>query len=699
MTSLIDYAKLGAIGIITVNNPPVNALSTGVPQGIMESLEKGLSDPAVKAFILKGGGNTFIAGADIREFGKPKQPGVPTLFELLPMLEGSSKPVIAAVHGAALGGGLEVALACHFRCAAPEAKLGLPEVRLGLLPGGGGTQRLPRLIGVEPALDLILSGEHISAARALSLGVIDEVLNGEFLSAVLDFANRVVSEGRPPRVISRMTAVLNPASPPDYFNGVRKSLEKKARGYLAPFLIVDCVEAAVKLPFGEGRTKERELFKQCVESRQSKALRHVFFAEREAGKIPDVPKDTPTKTIKSAGVIGAGTMGGGIAMNFANAGIPVQLIERSQELLDKGLEVIWKNYANSVKKGGLSQSEMDKRMGLIVGSTSYDALGDVDVAVEAAFEEMGVKREIFQALDRTCKAGAILATNTSTLDVNEIAAVTGRPEDVIGLHFFSPANVMRLLEVVRGAKSSKETVATSMKLAKTLNKLGVLVGVCDGFVGNRMVAKYTREAHFLLEEGTLPQQVDRALYDFGMAMGPFAMGDLAGLDIGWAIRKRRAATRPKDERYSTIADQICELGRFGQKTGAGFYRYEEGSRTPVPDPVVEEIICKTSAKSGVERRQISDEEIIERCIYPLVNEGARILEEGMALRASDIDLIYINGYGFPAHHGGPMFYAETAGLPKVYESMSRYAEVHGDYWKPAPLLKRLVEQGKGFGDL
>jgi 3-hydroxyacyl-CoA dehydrogenase len=436
-----------------------------------------------------------------------------------------------------------------------------------------------------------------------------------------------------------------------------------------------------------------------VESRQSKALRHVFFAEREAGKIPDIPKDTPTRTIKSAGVIGAGTMGGGIAMNFANAGIPVRLIERSQELLDKGLGVIGKNYANTVKKGGLSQAEMDKRMRLIVGSTSYDVLGDVDVVVEAAFEEMGVKREIFQTLDRTCKAGAILATNTSTLDVNEIAAVTGRPEDVIGLHFFSPANVMRLLEVVRGAKSSKETVATSMKLAKSLNKLGVLVGVCDGFVGNRMVAKYTREAHFLLEEGALPQQVDRALYDFGLAMGPFAMGDLAGLDIGWAIRKRRAATRPKDERYSTVADQICELGRFGQKTGAGFYRYEEGNRTPIPDPVVEEIIVKTSGKMGIERREISDQEIIERCIYPLVNEGAKILEEGMALRASDIDLIYINGYGFPAHRGGPMFYAETVGLSRVYESMCRYAEIHGDYWKPAPLLKRLVEQGKGFGDL
>lgn len=699
MSSLVDYAIQGAIGVITVNNPPVNALSTGVPQGIIESIEKGTGDPTVKAFILRGGGSTFIAGADIREFGKPKPPGVATLQELLPVLEGCPKPVIAAVHGTALGGGLEVALACHFRCAVPEARLGLPEVKLGLLPGGGGTQRLPRLIGVEPALDLILSGEHMSAKKALELGVIDEILNGDLLAAVLEFANRVVGENRPLRVISRMTAALKSTSGPEYFNGVRKGLEKKARGYLAPFLIVDCVEAAVNLPFAEGRVKERELFVQCVESRQSKALRHVFFAEREAGKIPDVPKDTPTKPIRTAGVVGAGTMGGGIAMNFANAGIPVRLIERSQELLDKGLGIIRKNYANTVQKGAMSQAEMERRMGLITGSVSYDALSDVDVVVEAAFEEMGVKREIFQTLDRICPPSAILATNTSTLDINEIAAVTGRPENVIGLHFFSPANVMRLLEVVRGAKSSKETVATSMKLAKALNKLGVLVGVCDGFVGNRMVAKYTREAHFLLEEGALPQQVDRVLYDFGMAMGPFAMGDLAGLDIGWAIRKRRAATRPKDERYSTVADQICELGRFGQKTGAGFYRYEEGSRTPIPDPVVEEIIVKTSEKMGIERREISDQEIIERCIYPLVNEGARILEEGMALRAGDIDLIYINGYGFPAHRGGPMFHAETVGLANVHEAMCRYAEIHGDYWQPAPLLKRLVEKGKGFGDL
>ncbi|WP_298432259.1 3-hydroxyacyl-CoA dehydrogenase NAD-binding domain-containing protein [Geobacter sp.] len=699
MSSLVDYAKQGTVGVITVNNPPVNALSTGVPQGIIESIEKGAADPSVKAFILRGGGTTFIAGADIREFGKPKPPGVPTLQELLPVLEGYPKPVIAAIHGTALGGGLEVALACHFRCAVPQAKLGLPEVKLGLLPGGGGTQRLPRLIGVEPALDLILSGEHMSAAKALELGVIDEILGGDLLSSALEFAERVVGENRPLRVISRMTATLKGASGPDYFNGVRKSLEKKARGHLAPFLIVDCVEAAVNLPFAEGRLKERELFMQCVESRQSKALRHVFFAEREAGKIPDVPKETPTKPIRTAGVVGAGTMGGGIAMNFANAGIPVRLIERSQELLDRGLGTIRKNYANTVQKGGLTQAEMDRRMGLISGSVSFDALSDVDVVVEAAFEEMGVKKEIFQILDRVCPPSAILATNTSTLDVNEIAAVTRRPESVIGLHFFSPANVMRLLEVVRGAKSSKETVATSMKLAKSLNKLGVLVGVCDGFVGNRMVAKYTREAHFLLEEGALPQQVDRVLYDFGMAMGPFAMGDLAGLDIGWAIRKRRATTRPKDERYSTVADQICELGRFGQKTGAGFYRYEEGSRTPIPDPVVEEIIVRTSEKMGIKRREISDQEIIERCIYQLVNEGAKILEEGMALRASDIDLIYINGYGFPAHRGGPMFHAETVGLANVYEAMCRYAEIHGDYWRPAPLLKRLVEQGKGLGDL
>lgn len=699
MSDLVNYSKLGAVGVITVNNPPVNALSVGVPQGIMECIQQGENDPTVKVFVLMGGGTTFIAGADIREFGKPRPPGVPSLQDLLPVLEESSKPVIAAVHGTALGGGLEVALACHFRCGIKDAKFGLPEVKLGLLPGGGGTQRLPRLIGVEPALDLILSGEHVSAAKALKLGIIDEILDGELLASAISYAERLVNQGVSLRVVSKMTASLSATGAVEYFAVVRNNLAKKARGMLAPFLIVDCVEAAVNLPFAEGRVTERELFMKCMESTQSKALRHVFFAEREAAKVPDIPKETPLIQISLAGVIGAGTMGGGIAMNFANAGIPVRIVDRDQDLVDKGIGIITKNYANSVKKGSLAQVEMDKRLALITGSTSYDVFSDVDVVVEAAFEDMTVKAEIFQTLDRICKPTAILATNTSTLDVNKIAEVTKRPESVIGLHFFSPANVMRLLEIVRAEKTSKEVIATSMKLSKTIKKLGVLVGVCDGFVGNRMLAKYTREAHFVMEEGALPQQIDRVMFDFGMPMGPFAMGDMAGMDIGWAIRKRRAATRPKDERYSTIADQVCELGRFGQKTGAGFYRYEEGSRTPTPDPIVEEIIIKTSGEMGIVRREISDQEILERCLYPLINEGAKILDEGIALRASDIDLIYINGYGFPVYRGGPMFYADTVGLKNVYDSMCRYAEKHGDYWKPAPLLQRLVEQGKSFRDL
>lgn len=699
MTKLVEFSKRGAVGIITVNNPPVNALSPGVPQGIMECISQGEGDPAVKIFVLMGGGTTFIAGADIREFGKPPKPGVATLQDLLPVLEESTKPVVAAVHGTALGGGLEVALACHFRCGVQDARFGLPEVNLGLLPGGGGTQRLPRLIGVESALDLMLSGAHLAADKALKLGVIDEIIEGDLLEAAVAYAEREVTQGGAIRVISRMTATLKAESAAEYFADVRKMLVKKARGLLAPFLIVDCVEAAVNLPFIEGRVKERELFMQCMESTQSKSLRHVFFAEREAAKIPDVPKETTLHPVVLAGVIGAGTMGGGIAMNFANAGIPVRLVERSQELLDKGLDIIAKNYANSVKKGSLSQETMNRRMAFISGSTTYDALVDVDVVVEAAFEEMGVKEEIFQTLDRICKPKAILATNTSTLDINRIAEVTNRPESVIGLHFFSPANVMRLLEIVRAEKTSKEVIATSMKLSKTIKKLGVLVGVCDGFVGNRMLAKYTREAHFLIEEGALPQQVDKVLYDFGFPMGPFAMGDLAGLDIGWAIRKRRAATRPSDERYSTVADQVCELGRFGQKTGAGFYSYEDGSRTPIPDSIVEEIIVKTSAKAGIERREISEQEIIERCLYQLINEGAKILEEGIALRASDIDLIYINGYGFPAYCGGPMFWADTVGLQNVHSAMIKYAKLHGDYWKPAPLIERLVAENKGFRDL
>lgn len=697
MTDVVEYEKHEAVGMIALNNPPVNALATPVRAGIADALEKATNDSQIKAVVLIGNGRCFSGGADIREFSEPGKHASPILPEVIAKIEQCPKAVVAALHSTAFGGGMELALGCHYRIGAPSTRLAQPEVKLGIIPGAGGTQRLPRLIGVEPALEMILSGEPVDAAKALALGLLDEVVHGELHAEAVAFAEKLIAEGRPLRRARDMDEKLRAAGDVTaLLANARKGIERRARGLLAPFLCIESVANVFTLPFDEALKQERELFVRCRDSDQSRAQRYAFFAERQVTKIPDIPADTPVTAINTAAVVGAGTMGGGIAMCFANTGIPVRLLEASQDNLDRGLATIRKNYAATVAKGRLPQTDMDARLSLISGSLDYGDIGDADIVIEAVFEEMNLKKKVFRTLDQVCKPAAILTTNTSTLDINEIAAATGRPEKVIGTHFFSPANVMRLVENVRGAKSSKETIATVMRLSKTLGKVGVLVGVCDGFVGNRMYHAYTRQAHFLLEEGALPQQIDRVIYDFGFAMGPFAVGDLAGLDISWRIRQRRANTRPKDERYSPIADRICEMGRFGQKTGAGWYRYEPGSRTPVPDPEIEKLILAVSAELGIERRKIDDQEILERCMYALINEGAKILEEGLALRASDIDVIWIYGYGFPIYRGGPMYYADRIGLRKIYETMNRLYDRHGELLKPTALLEKLARQGGSF---
>jgi len=694
--SLVDFQKQGSIGAITLNNPPVNALSVnkGVVQGILDALKEGDHDHHIRAFVIIGGGRNFSGGADISEFGKPYDPGKATLPDALAYMDTVTKPIVAAISGPTMGGGLELALGCHYRIALTGAQIALPEVKLGILPGAGGTQRSPRLMGVAKALDLMVAGDPISSEQAKEAGLVDEVVSGDLRAAAISYANRLLKENQGARRASQLVASID--DPQAFFAAARERIGKTWRGYPAPLAIVTCVEAAVSLPFAKGVALERQEFQKLVKSDESRALRHLFFAERQVSKIPDVPDDTATREIKSAALIGAGTMGGGIAMNFANAGIPVKMLELNQAALDKGLGIVRKNYAATVSKGRLTQDAMDKRMSLFKGVTRYEDIKDVDIVIEAVFEDMAVKKQVFAELDKVCKPGAILASNTSTLDVNEIAAVTSRPQDVLGLHFFSPANVMKLLEVVRARKTSKDVLATALKLSKSIKKVGVVAGVCDGFIGNRMLHGYFREAGFLLEEGALPQQVDKVIEDFGFAMGPFRVGDLAGLDVGWYIRKRQAATRPAHLRYSKVADQVCELGRFGQKTGAGWYRYEAGNRNPIPDPIVEDLIVKASKEAGIKRRQITNQEILERCIYALVNEGAEILEEGIALRASDIDVVYVHGYGFPRYRGGPMFYADMVGLDKVLESVKRFHAAHGEYWKPAPLLERLATEGKKF---
>lgn len=691
INEFVTYEAKGTVGVVTVNSPPVNALSQGVRAGIKGGIEAAVADGSVNAIVLACAGRTFIAGADITEFGKPpKEPG---LNVVISTIESSSKPVVAAIHGTALGGGLETALGCHYRVAVPSAKVGLPEVKLGILPGAGGTQRLPRVVGVQKALEFITSGVHVPAKQAFAAGLIDEMIDGDLTEGAIAFAKKVVEEGRPLVKISEQNDKLAEARKnPAIFDEFRKANARKFRGFEAPENCIKAIEAAVNLPFADGLKRERELFMELMSGEQAKAQQYFFFAERQANKIPDVPKDTPLIDIKTAGIVGAGTMGGGIAMNFLQAGIPVTIVETSQEALDKGIGVIKSNYAATVSKGRLKQEAMDKYMSLLTGSTSLEDLKDADIVIEAIFENMDVKKEVFGKLDKICKQGAILATNTSTLDIDEIGTATSRPDYVIGLHFFSPANVMRLLEEVRTKKTSATVMATCMALAKKIGKVPVMVGVCEGFVGNRMLAKRGEQASQLILEGAKLEDVDRVLYDFGFPMGPFAMSDLAGNDVGWRIRQGKGVKSP-------VADAICELGRFGQKTGDGYYHYEKGSRTPQPDPIVEEIIVKAARDAGINRRQVSDEEILKRCVYPMINEAAKILEEGIATRASDIDVIWVYGYGWPIYRGGPMRYADHIGLENIYNDMLKFKAEHGDEWTPAPLLERLVKEGKSFKDL
>ena len=697
MTDLVQLAKNNDIAVITINNPPVNALSPGVPEGISEALDRISKDDSVKAAVLIGGGRTFVAGADIKEFGKMTSSGKSRGAGLTPFLlkmEDSSKPIIVAIHGTAFGGGLELAMAGHYRVAVSSAQVGQPEVKLGLIPGAAGTQRLPRLAGVAKAVEMCMTGNPVKADEALKFGIIDRIIEGDLLAGAVKFAREVA--GKPaPKTRERNEKLGNAADNAAIFAAARETAAKKQRGLLAPIAAIEAIEAATKMPFEEGCKVEQKLFIDCLFSDQSKSLIHVFFSEREVSKIPDIPKDTPLIPIKTAAVVGAGTMGGGIAMVLANAGIPVLLKETDQAALDRGLATIESNYANSVKRGRFTQQDADERLKRITPTLSYDGFSNVDMVIEAVFEGMALKKEVFKELDRVCKPGTILASNTSTLSIDEIAASTSRPGFVIGTHFFSPANVMRLLEIVRGKATSKEVIATCMQLSKTLGKVGVLVGNCRGFVGNRMFGPYRREAQFLVEEGASIEAVDKALVDFGNAMGPLAVGDLAGLDVGWRIRKEYRHLEVPGIRQPFLEDNLCELGRFGQKTGAGWYKYDDQRRAS-PDPAVDELIRKWVTEAGIQQRQISAEEITDRCIYALVNEGARILEEGFALRASDIDIIYLNGYGFPAHRGGPMWYADAVGLKKVYDRISELHRQHGEIWQPAPLLKRLAEQGKTF---
>ena len=698
MTNLVSISKDNDVAVITIDNPPVNALSPGVPEGISTAIDAVNSDPAVKAAVVIGAGRTFVAGADIKEFGKMTSGGPRgSLLPLLLQIEDSAKPVVMAIHGTAFGGGLELAMAGHYRVASPTAQVGQPEVKLGIIPGAGGTQRLPRLVGVAKAVEMCADGKPVSAREAAALGLIDRLIDGDLLGGAVTFARDVA--GKPaPKTRERMEKLGTAAMNAPIFAAARDVAGKKQRGLKAPLAAIDAVEAATKLSFEEGCQLEAKLFTECLFSDQSKALIHVFFGEREVAKIPDVPRETPVMPVNRVAVVGSGTMGGGIAMVFANAGIPVLLKDVDDAALNLGMGKIRKNYASSVQRGRFTQAFVGERLQLITPVLSYDAFVEVDMVVEAVFEGMALKKTVFADLDRACRAGAILASNTSTLNIDEIAGATSRPEAVIGTHFFSPANVMRLLEIVRGKKSSKEAIATCMQLSKKLGKIGVLVGNCRGFVGNRMFGPYRREAQFLIEEGAEVEAVDKALVEFGNAMGPLATGDLAGLDVGWRIRKEYRHLEKPGIRQPFAEDRLCEMGRYGQKTVRGWYRYDENRRASV-DPEVSELVRKWSTDAGIPQRQISDVEIVDRCIYALVNEGARILQEGYALRAVDIDIIYLNGYGFPAHRGGPMWYADTVGLQKVYQRICEFHQQHGELWEPAPLLQRLAEAGKTFAEL
>ncbi|NQY83733.1 MAG: enoyl-CoA hydratase/isomerase family protein [Alcanivorax sp.] len=692
MSEVVSYRLEGDIGVIGVDYPPVNALGQGVREGLVNCLRQGLEDDQAKALVVIGEGRTFPAGADIREFGKP--PAGPALPDVISEYESSDKLVIAAIHGTALGGGLEVALGCDYRVALESAKVGLPEVKLGLLPGAGGTQRLPRLVGAKAALDMIVGGNPVKAKDAFKVGIVDEVVGGDLLEGALAYARKLVAENAPLRKIRDLDVKKEEAA---LFTNYEQSIARKQRGFKAPFHCIKAVQAAVELPFDEGMKRERELFAELLVSPESRAQRHVFFAEREVAKVPGLPKDTAKRDVKSAAIIGAGTMGGGIAMNFANAGIPVKILEVKEDALERGIAVIRKNYENTAKKGRITQEQVEQRMALIQPTLSYDDLGDVDLVIEAVFENMDVKKAVFSELDRVCKPGAILATNTSTLDVNRIASFTKRPEDVVGMHFFSPANVMKLLENVRGEKTSDEVVATVMDLSRRIGKVGVLVGVCHGFVGNRMLHKRQAEAVQLVNEGANPAQVDKVLFDLGFPMGPFAMSDLAGMDVGYRIREELRKEDPDNAPPRNWTDDLVEQGRLGQKTQAGVFDYKEGDRTPVPSSEVDALIAKFREENGIQSRDISDQEILERCMYIMVNEGAKILEEGIAARPLDVDVIWIYGYGFPVYRGGVLFWADSVGLKTIYDKVSQiHQETGSDTWKPAALLEKLAKEGKGF---
>ena len=696
------YEVRGGIAVITLMNPPVNGLSLATRTAVAAGIDQAEADKSVKAVVMTGAGKAFSAGADIREFGTPQALAEPNLNSLVRLVEGCRKPVVAAIHSVAMGGGLELALACHYRVAAPGASIALPEVKLGLLPGAGGTQRLPRALGVETALNLIVSGEPVKSellAKQPGQKLFDRIVDGDLMAGALAFAAEAGEKHAGGAPLPKVRDL--PATHPNadgYFQFARNTVKAMAKNFPAPAKCVDAVEAAVTLPFEDGMRRERDLFMALYSTPESAALRHGFFAERAASKIPDVPDDTPVRAIAKVGIIGAGTMGGGISMNFLNAGIPVTILETSPEALDRGLGVIRKNYEGQVKKGKLDPAKYEQRMSLLKPTLSYDDLRDADLIIEAVFEEMGVKEAVFKQLDQVAKPGAILASNTSTLDINRIASFTKRPADVLGLHFFSPANVMKLLEVVRGAATGKDVLATVMGVAKTIKKTAVVAGVGDGFIGNRMVEHYFRQAGFLLDEGATPAQVDRALEKFGFAMGVFRMSDLAGNDIGWAIRKRRYVEHPT-LKYSKTADLICEVGRFGQKVGAGWYDYKPGQRDAIPSPVVDQLIADYRKQIGITPRKISDDEIVHRLVYALVNEGARLLEEGIANKASDVDVVYLTGYGFPIHRGGPLCYADSQGLFNVAHTMKRFAENPNDdaaFWQPAPLLAKLAADGKSF---
>lgn len=686
LTSVVDYDVVDGVAVLTLDNPPVNALSQGVRQGLLAGVTRALADDAARAILIHCAGRTFIAGADITEFASaPVEPGLHVVLEAM---DNSSKPVIAAIHGTALGGGLETALCCHYRVAVASAKLGLPEVNLGLLPGAGGTQRLPRVVGVEKALQMVTSGAPIGADEALATGLVDRIIDGDLREGALAFAREQIDRGGDlPRIRDRQDKLQSARDNPGLFAEFRASIARRTRGFLAPEYNIRCIEAAVNEPFDEGLKTESRLFVELLHGPQAAAQQYFFFAERQAGKIPDVPADTQEIPIARVGVVGSGTMGGGIAMNMVNVGIPVTIVEVKQEALDRGLGVIRKNYENSARKGRISAADVEQRMGLISGSLDLGDLADCDLIIEAVFEEMAVKKDIFTRLDGIARGGAILASNTSALDINEIAAVTKRPESVIGLHFFSPANVMKLLEVVRGEQTSKEVIKTSMSLARRIGKVAVLVGVCHGFVGNRILFVRQSQANQLALEGATPDRIDKVLYDFGFPMGAFQMADLAGLDIGW---------NAKTSRGETVRDRLCEMGRRGQKTGAGFYDYDE-QRKPTPSPIAVELFSEFAAKAGITQREISDQEILERCLLPMINEGAKILAEGVAIRASDIDVVYVYGYGWPVYRGGPMHYANSLGLDQVVEKLRAYQQSSGDdFWQPSRYLVELAAEGGRF---